>query len=122
MRLMADIALSLGVRFVIMFEFFRHLCVAAETESRGTIFEQRSLVCCMRVVATQTLSLFNWHMHKALALFIGRIGVTGVAQVLYLLLKQTAEFGDMGVMTGKAISIRCRLMIHPFLKNIAFMA
>ena len=74
-------------------------------------------------MAVQALTPFNRLMHHdALADFIGRLCMTGIAKVLHLFLKQTTEPGDMGVMTGEAISISCRLMFHPFLKNIALMA
>lgn len=96
MRLMAGGALSLGVGHMCILEFLWHPGVAVEADARGTIIEQPGHIRGMRVVAAQALSTFNRSMHHAL-LIIDKIGMTGVTQVLYLLLQQAAEFGNMGV-------------------------
>ena len=121
MRLVAGGALSLGVGRMGILELLWHPGVAVEADARGTLTEQSGHIRGMRIVAVQALSLSNRSMYHALQ-FIYKIGVAGVTQVLYLLLQQAAEFGNMGVVAGEAITLGCRLMIHPFLKNITIMA
>jgi hypothetical protein len=75
----------------------------------------------VRVVAAKALSFVDRHMHHALAQFVGRIAVTGEAEVFHLFLKQSAEAGDMGIMAREAVSVSYRSMIHPFLKDSPLM-
>ena len=96
MRLMAGGALSLGVGFMCILELLWHPGVAVEADARGTLIKQPGHIRGMRIVAAQALSTFNRSMHHAL-LFIDKIGMTGVTQVLNLLLQEAAEFGNMGV-------------------------
>ena len=83
---MAGSALSLGVRRMSSFEFSGHAGVAVEANIRGTPIEQPLHIRGMRIVAAQAFALFYRGMHHALVLFFGRLGVTGVTEVLYLLL------------------------------------
>jgi hypothetical protein len=115
-RPMTGEALSLGVRRVGMLELFGQISVAVETERRGGILQQRCLIRPMRIVTAQTFPLFNRLMHHALALFLGRLGVTGVAQIFHLFLQQAFIAGDMGAVAGKAFAIGRRRVIHLFLE------
>jgi hypothetical protein len=76
MRFMAGGALSFDKRRMVILELPWHLRVALEADIRGRIVEQGCLVRGMRIVATQALTLFYRHMHYALELFFGRLGVT----------------------------------------------
>jgi hypothetical protein len=60
-------------------------------------------------------------MYHTLAMFLGRIGVTGIAQVFQLLMEQAFEAGHMRAVAGETIAPGGRFVIHPLLERGAVM-
>jgi hypothetical protein len=73
-------------------------------------------------MATLAFPFFYRHVDHTSGMFDGRITVTGIAQVLHFLLEKTGEFGNMGTVTGEALSGSGRLMSHTFIKSLPIMA
>ena len=96
--------------------------MAIEADIRGAIVQQSGRVRRMRVMANLAISFFNRVMYILLTTFGSHLCVTGIAQILYRLLKQACESADMRAVAVEAISIGSRLMFYPFLKSIVFMA
>jgi hypothetical protein len=106
---------------VSVFELSGQLGVTAEADFRRMILEQSVLIRGMRIVASQAIPVFNWCMHHTLTLFLGEFCMTGRTQLFHLLLKQTAEASNMGVVAGETVTFRHGLVLYPFLKFTAFM-
>jgi hypothetical protein len=61
-------------------------------------------------------------MHYPLLVILGRLGMTGIAQLFNLLLKKALVPRHMGAVAGPALPGGSGLMLYPLLKSGAIMA
>jgi len=70
----------------------------------------------------QAVTLQNRRMHQPLALIFRSITVTGITQILHLLLKKASKSSDMWIMASQAFTFTSRNVTHSFLESILIMA
>jgi hypothetical protein len=122
MWLMTGVALSLGKWGMCMLKLLVQAGMTTEAGCRKPVFQQSGLSRSMRGMTPKAISLLDRVVDKAFELLGSGFRVTGVTQILYLLLKQVRIAGNMRVVAGEASADSNRLMRYPTCKIFTVMA